>query len=146
MEINTQQLTLEVIDEAFVFILATHDEDGVWTAPLTHVRVGTELWWVSEPSARHSRAVEKNPRVSCALVARHAVDDERALQIEGTVEIVHGTKPELEELLATKRGIPVEKERKEIRNGSYLWYRLIPTKIGLIYGKHFGYEVKNVPL
>lgn len=142
---DTVALTNEVLDAGFLLVLATSDESGPWSAPVTYVRGdGYDLYWVSSPDARHSRAIVRVKRVAASVIVNHDIHDERALQISGTVRIVAGPLPELEAKLAKKRGVPVEEESDFIRNGNYVWYCLTPDLLKLNYTLHFGYDNQTI--
>lgn len=51
-----------------VLILATVDEGGPWATPLFYASdENFDLYFLSEPSVRHSQAIARTPRVSAAV-------------------------------------------------------------------------------
>src|SRR5579884_3610471 len=46
--------------------LATWGPDGPWAAALFYVNDGFDLFWLSDPAARHSRNIAQSPRVAVA--------------------------------------------------------------------------------
>jgi uncharacterized protein YhbP (UPF0306 family) len=65
--------------------LATWGPDGPWAAALFYVNDGFDLFWLSDPAARHSRNIAQSPRVAVAIHEDYS--DWRAiqgLQMEGT--------------------------------------------------------------
>src|SRR5579884_2438627 len=47
--------------------LATWWPDGPWAAALFYVNDGFDLFWLSDPAARHSRNIAQSPRVAVAI-------------------------------------------------------------------------------
>lgn len=137
----------KVLEDGFVLSLGTQDRDGVWVADLIYVHdQDLNLYWISMPEARHSRALGQNKMVACTITASHYTNQERALQVEGVAEKIDGPMFELEKKLETKRGLPVPQKAGEILEKGHVWYKLIPTKIYLIHSVPFGYERQNVEI
>jgi len=135
---NVRELIKEVLKEGFILNLATHDEGGVWVAPVTYVFDDDfNLYWISFPEVRHSKALVIKPEVAGNIVANHKPGVERALQIYGIAEALTGNQPELEEKLHAKNGSQfLSQERR--------WYKLTPKKIGLTHNEYFGYDRQEV--
>lgn len=69
--------------------LATIGPDGPWAAALFYVNDGFSLYWLSDPRARHSRNIARNPHV--AVTVNEDYRDWRRIQgvqMEGTAEQV----------------------------------------------------------
>ncbi|MEN8150409.1 MAG: pyridoxamine 5'-phosphate oxidase family protein [Planctomycetota bacterium] len=76
----------ELLDEHRTLTLAVADGDGPWAADVYYVRVGTALWFFSKPDARHSRAVDLDPRAAGTVHAEASGwRDIRGVQMEGEV-------------------------------------------------------------
>ena len=58
------ELAREILEDGFLMSLGTIDEGGVWVADIIFVPEEWELYWVSMPDARHSKALERNPKVA----------------------------------------------------------------------------------
>jgi uncharacterized protein YhbP (UPF0306 family) len=144
MEHNLEKLVQEVLRDGFVINLGTVDDDGSWVASVVYVfDEKLNLYWVFQPSTRHSAAITKNPKVAGNIVADFHTDKERALQVEGTAEVLSGTSIEREQELQKKRGMAMPSQAGEILEGGYQWYKFIPTRIELIYNELFGYDRKR---
>ncbi len=89
MSSDLQQRIGAFLAEWHVMSLATSDADGPHAANLFYACDGLALVWVSAPDARHSRAIDTNPRVA-ATVAPDYSDFPviRGVQIEGTARRV----------------------------------------------------------
>ena len=147
MEDEIKKLVSEVLRDGFVINLATNDKDGPWAASLVYVfDEEFNIYWISVPSSRHSRAIEKDKKVACAIVAEYATDKERALQIEGIAAPFPKTPFELEKKLQKKRGMSMPEKAGVSLKNKYQWYRLQPTRIELMYNERFGYERKSLLL
>ena len=142
---DLKKLVKEVLNEGFVMSLGTVDDQGVWVADVIYVDDDRfNLYWVSMPDARHSKAIEKNNKVALTVTASWATDDEKALQIEGIAERIDGPLFEFEKKLETKRGLKIPEKEGEILSQGHVWYVIKPTRIELMYSKHFGYDRKGV--
>jgi uncharacterized protein len=89
MSSDLQQRVAAFLEEWHVMSLATADADGAHAANLFYACDGLALVWVSAPDARHSCAIETNPRVA-ATVAPDYSDFPliRGVQIEGAARRV----------------------------------------------------------
>lgn len=142
-----KNLAQKVLADAYVMSLGTVDENGVWVADLIYLSdENFNLYWISMPEARHSRAIEKNRKVACTITAGWATNKERALQIEGEAEKIDGPLFEYEKKSEEKRGLDIPKAPGEILGKGHIWYKLKPTKIELLHSEPFGYERKSVHL
>jgi uncharacterized protein YhbP (UPF0306 family) len=139
-------LAAKVLEDAYVMSLGTVDEGGVWVADVIHVHdEDLSLYWLSLPKARHSQAIEGNPKVACSVTAAWATDQERALQIEGVASRVEGNLPALEKRLDAKRGY-ADAEEGDALDGGHCWYVLRPTKVELIDSALFGFKKQAIEL
>lgn len=139
-------LAAKVLEDAYVMSLGTVDEGGVWVADVIQVHdEGLSLYWLSLPRARHSRAIEGNPKVACSVTADWTTGRERALQVEGIARKVEGNLPELERRIDAKRGY-ADTEEGDALEGGHSWYVLRPTKVELIDSRLFGFKKQAVEL
>src|SRR3989344_4835344 len=136
-------LARQVLEEGYLMSLGTVDEGGVWVADVIYIHdEAFNLYWLSMPHVRHSKAIEENSKVACTITASWKTDAERALQIEGIAERIEGPMFELEKRLESKRGLPLPDEPGEILKKGHSWYMLKPTKIELLHSQSFGYDKK----
>jgi nitroimidazol reductase NimA-like FMN-containing flavoprotein (pyridoxamine 5'-phosphate oxidase superfamily) len=79
-----------IIDANSFLTLATADMRGApWASPVWFAHAGHELYWVSDPDARHSRNLAERPE--CAIVifdSTVAPDDAAAVYMTATAEQV----------------------------------------------------------
>lgn len=137
-EIET--LIREIYQEGFVVNLGVADAEGPWVAPVVYVfDDDLNLYWVSLPDARHSRAIKANGRVAATIVVSHETKHERALQVEGNAILLNDMLLEREQRLERKRGVAVPAKAGESLVKGHQWYKLMPTKIGLLHSEKFGY-------
>ena len=75
-----------------VLVLATVDEGGPWATPLFYASdENLDLYFLSDPSVRHCRAIAKTPRISAVIHGGSAAWDELAgLQIDGWAHAADG--------------------------------------------------------
>lgn len=141
MEQDLRSLVQEVLRDGFVANLGVSDASGPWVTPVVYVLDDAfDLYWISIKDCQHSRAIAGNPRIAAAVIATHDTDQERALQMSGTVVRIEGPMLELEQRLQAKRGLPAPKWRGEILSDGYEWYRFTPDRFELTYNAIFGYD------
>jgi len=78
-----------VIDEGVFMTLATSDANGVpWASPVWFASNGySELLWVSDPSARHSRNIAARPEIAIVIFdSRQTPGDGLAVYMEARAE------------------------------------------------------------
>lgn len=138
-------LSKQILTEATVVSLGTLDADGVWVSDVVFVHDDElSIYWISKPGSRHSKAVLENSKIACTITASFEPNDERALQIEGVVEKIEGSIPDLEEKHFRKRGKPYLNSKSTKKPEGFSWYKLTPTKIELHWSEKFGYDRKSV--
>ncbi len=142
-----KKLAFKILEDGYLMSLGTVDEGGVWIADVIYVHdKNFNLYWISAPETRHSRAIEGNNRVACAITASQEADKERALQIEDVAERIDGPMFEFEKKHRAKRGKGAPERPGEILEDGEVWYVLRPTKIELMHSEPFGYEKKSILL
>jgi len=146
-KLEIKKLALKVGEEGYLMSLGTVDDGGVWVADVIYIMdENFNLYWLSLPSARHSKAIEINSKVACAITTSWETDKERALQVEGFAEKVEGPLFEFEKKLAEKRGMKIPAVAGSDLEKGHSWYVLKQTKVELIHNEHFGYEKQIVDL
>lgn len=84
MDSNLRRRIGGFLAEWHVMSLATADAQGPHAANLFYAYDGLALVWVSAPDARHSRAIERDPRVAATVSPDYAdFPAIRGVQIEG---------------------------------------------------------------
>lgn len=127
------------LDKWHVMSLATGGEDGPHAANLFYACDGLALVWVSAPNARHSRAIEKSPRVAATVAPDYSdFGVIKGLQIEGAAQQVTDTGERQKHLamlqgrypfLSRRAGLPAAM-RDAYAHAAV--YRLKPSRIVLI--------------
>jgi hypothetical protein len=86
-----RQTILDFLAQHHVFTLATCADGVPHAAPLMYANVGFSLYWVSDPSSRHSRELAEH-RAVAATVAPDTDDfrNIRGLQIQGRATAMGG--------------------------------------------------------
>jgi hypothetical protein len=78
-----------IIDDGVFMTLATADAEGVpWASPVWYAPDGySELLWVSDPNARHSRNIAVRPRIAIVIFdSRQTPGDGLAVYMEARAE------------------------------------------------------------
>jgi len=85
----TAESARAIIDGGVFMTLATADADGVpWASPVWFAPDGySELLWVSDPNARHSRNIAVRPQIAIVIFdSRQTPGDVQALYMEARAE------------------------------------------------------------
>jgi len=142
-----KNLAIKVLEDGYLMSLGTVDDGGVWVADVIYIYdENLNLYWLSFPRARHSKAIESNKKVACTITTSWETGQERALQIEGVAEKVEGPLFEYEKKLASKRGMQIPEVAGKVLEDGHSWYVLRPTKVELIHNEPFGYKKQIVDL
>lgn len=146
MTTDIKQLIREVLDKGYLMSLATLDEGGVWVADVIYVHDDElNIYWMSDPVARHSKAVPKNSTVAGTITVSGAGEDNLGIQFEGVAEKIDGSRHDLAVKHYKKRRKSVPKEHDDVLQGDS-WYIFKPKKIELICEKLFGFEKQKLDL
>jgi len=123
--------------------LATHDNTGPWIADVIFIcDENFNIYWMSDPNTRHSRAVLKNNKAAGSITySTKSKEPNLGIQFEGETEQLQGIQFELLVKHLEKRGYPVP----EVSQANKIldedcWYKLTPSKIFLIDEENFGYD------
>lgn len=84
---DSRARTLRYLRTHHTLTLATAGSSGPWAAALFYVNDGFVLYWLSDPDARHSQNIARNPHVAIAIHEDYR--DWRIIQgvqMEGTAE------------------------------------------------------------
>lgn len=143
-----KDLVVEVLEGTYLMSLATVDESGPWVSDVVFVtNEKFEIFWFSRTDARHSVAITKNPKVAGSITKSTNQGEENVgIQFEGIAEKVDGDILEMAEKHLKKRKKPAPRSEGEIFKPGQSWYKLIPSKIELIYEPYFGFEKQELKL
>ena len=147
---DIRPLIQEVLEKGYLMTLATHDESGVWACDVIYIFDDDfKLYWISDPKARHSKAIEENPAVAGTITVSGQGDDNLGIQFSGTVQRLKG--PNLRLMLQhfkKRKKVVLPKSVKDaitFLEGD-MWYECRLTHIELIYEKLFGFEKRKIHL
>ena len=138
--------TREVLEQGYLLSLGTVDEGGVWVSDIIYISDDQfNIYWMSNPNFRHSKAIEKNPKVAGTITASQKPGElDFAVQLEGAAEKLNGPQLALVAKYLIKRGKTIPKKITNILREGYSWYKLTPTKIELIDQKNFKFEKQKI--
>lgn len=142
---NIKKLIQEVLEEGYLMSLGTYDDGGVWVADVGYVHDGWNIYWKSNPEARHSRAILRNPNVAGTITASNKGEKSFGVQFVGIAEKIEGSNYDLAKKYYAKKNKPEPKESDDVLRGNS-WYVLKLVKIELLHGELFGYEKKILEL
>lgn len=140
MSFDIKQLIQEVLEKGYLMSLATVDSGGVWVSDVIYIfDEGLNIYWMSDPKARHSQAIIKNPQVAGSITVSGQGEDNLGIQFEGIAEKIDGSRYDLAVKHFTKRKKPTPTETENVLQGDS-WYMVKPQKIELICERLFGFE------
>ena len=144
--IKTTELIKEVLEKSYLMSLATVDDSGVWASDLIYVfDEQLNIYWMSDPEVRHSRAILKNPHVSGTITTSGPQEKNMGIQFNGDGQKIDGPRFDLAKKHYAKRGKAEPKEDDNVLLGDS-WYMLKPKFIQLTYEKLFGFNKQDLKL
>ena len=147
---NLRPLIREVLEKGYLMTLATHDAGGVWACDVIYIfDDNLNLYWISDPNARHSKAITEHPAVAGTITVSGQGDDNLGIQFSGTARRLKG--PNLRLMIRhfkKRKKVELPKSAKDVLNflEGDMWYELRPSHIELIYEKMFGFEKQRIDL
>jgi uncharacterized protein YhbP (UPF0306 family) len=141
-------LIRNILEKGYLMSLGVADSGGVWVADVLYVHDNAfTLYWLSDVSVRHSKAIEQNPPVAASIsLVTSPNDKEVGLQIMGKAEKVTGDIFDLAVKQCKKRGKPAPQAEGDILGPGESWYALHPSKIEIIHVPLFGWSKKELTL
>ena len=145
--IDLRERVKTVLVNTHLMSLATVDEGGLWVADAIFIHDDSlNLYWMSSPAARHSRAILKHPQVAGTITAStRSKEPNFGIQFAGRAEKIDGPRHDLAVKHYAKRGRPAPGENEDVLQGGS-WYKLVPMTLKLIDEANFGYDVQDVLL
>jgi uncharacterized protein YhbP (UPF0306 family) len=146
MSSNIKQLIQEVLEKGYLMSLATVDSGGVWVSDVIYIfDEDLNMYWMSDPDARHSQAVLKNNKIAGTITISAQGEDNLGIQFEGIAEKIGGARYDLAIKHFAKRKKPIPAETEDVLQGDS-WYMLKPKKIELICERLFDFEKQKLEL
>jgi len=143
---NIKKLIEGVLERGYLMSLGTFDDGGVWVADVNYVfDEALNIYWISDPDARHSKAVLKNKKAAGTITVSNSGEDNLGVQFEGIAEKIEGARFDLAKKFRAKKHKPEPKEDEDFLEGDS-WYVLKPNKIALICEKYFGFDKQVLEL
>ncbi len=143
-----KEIAISILDGSYLMSIATVDENGPWVSDVVYVNDDDfNIYWLSQESTRHSNAILKNPKVAATITLSNVGGTPNiGLQIQGTAEKVNGNIFDMAVKHRLKRHkLPPSKEDVFLDPGEF-WYKIIPTKIEIIYEPLWKFEKKELKL
>ena len=146
MEHDIRKLIKEVLEKGYLMSLGTVDEGGVWVCDVIYIFDDQlNLYWMSDPDCRHSRAVIKNPNIAGTITVNSPKENNLGIQFEGIGAKIEGVRFDLAKKHYAKRNKSEPKETDDVLRGDS-WYMLKPKRIELIHEKLFGFKKQKINL
>jgi uncharacterized protein YhbP (UPF0306 family) len=137
-------LIRDVLERGDFVSLAILDQEGIWVFDVLYVYDDDlNLYWLSEPEVRHSRAILIHPKVAGTITVSGRGEDNFGIQFEGRGGKIDGPRFDLAKKKSAKCNKPAPKEGDDFLQGDS-WYILKPTRIDLICEKLFRYEKQRI--
>ena len=147
--IDIKKRIFEVLKQTHLMSLGVSDKNGPWIADVIFIYDNEfNLYWMSDPEARHSEAILENNKVAGSITnSTKSRETNFGIQFEGIAEKLEGIQFKLLVKHLAKRGYPKPElsQASKVLDGD-LWYKLKPTMIGLIDEKNFGYDRQDLNL
>lgn len=123
----------KIMQKGYIMSLATADRNGPWVADVIYFfNSKLEIYWISLTTARHSMAIEKNPKVAASITVSNRPNQKiMGLQMEGIAKRVGGSIIGLAKKHGVTKKRPLPTKKAEILGSGYSWYMLKPTRIDI---------------
>ena len=143
--LNLKQRIIEVLEKGYLLSIGTVDDGGPWVSDVRYVSDDDcKIYWMSDPKCRHSKAIEKNPKIAATIEINFNFGTPNlGLQISGNARKLGLMRPDLAIKYVTRRGKPKPSQASAILNGGYHWYELSPEFIELNDEENFGFDNKQ---
>jgi len=137
---------LEVLEKGYLLSLGTIDDGGVWVSEVIYVYDDNlNIYWMSKPSCRHSKALQKNSNIAGTITISNNIKDlDFGLQLSGKIMEVEENKVNLIIKFLKKKCKSIPQDPLKIMSSGFIWYKITPTKIDLIDQENFGYEKREM--
>lgn len=144
---NLKERIREVLDKGYLMSLGTFDNAGVWVADVIYIYDDNlDIYWMSDPDARHSRAIIKNGKVAGTItISNKSKELNLGVQFHGLAEKIDGPRYNLAVKHYAKRSHPAPKETEDVLKGDF-WYILRLKTAQLIDEKNFGFDKQTFEL
>lgn len=143
---KVKNLVKEVLEKGYLMSLGTVDDGGVRVCDVIYIYdEDLSIYWMSDPEARHSKAIVANPQVAGTITVSGQGEDNLGIQFEGNAEKIEGARWDLAKKHYAKRKKSEPAETDDVLDGD-TWYVLRPKRIELIYEKHFGFDKQKLEL
>ena len=125
--------------------LAVQDEGGLWVSDVVYIFDDNfNLYWMSDPEVRHSKAVIKNSQVAGTItISNKSKEPNLCIQFSGIAEKIDGPRFDLAKMHLRKRSHPEPKESDDVLQGDS-WYMLKPEFMDIINEELWGYDKKKL--
>ncbi|MCX6714166.1 MAG: hypothetical protein NTV48_03645 [Candidatus Vogelbacteria bacterium] len=147
--IDIRKRIIEVLSQTHLMSLAVTDVNGLWVADVIFVYDDNlNIYWMSDSETRHSKAILGNNKVAGSITySTKSKEPNFGIQFEGVAEQLEGIQFNLLVKHLAKRNYPKPElsQAMKILDGD-LWYKLTPTKIGLVDEESFGCDRQELNL
>lgn len=125
--------------------LGTLDDEGVWVSDVVYIHdENFNLYWISDPEARHSKSIVLNNKVAGSITISNLGEKNAGIQFYGEARKLDGSQLDLVKKFLQKKHLE-SKEDKDILQGDS-WYAVKPKRIDLIFEEVFGWDKQNIDL
>lgn len=142
---NIKQRIIEILEKGYLLSIGTIDDGGPWVSDVRYVSDNDcKIYWMSDPNCRHSKAIEKNPKIAATVELNFNFGTPNlGLQMSGTARKLGLMRPDLAVKYVTRRGKPKPSQISTILKNGYSWYELSPEFIELNDEENFGFDNKQ---
>lgn len=137
MQADPTREPLTYLQHHHVMTLATQGAEGPWAAAVFYVNDGANLYFLSAPSTRHARNLERDPRVAATVQEDYSEWQEiRGIQLEGEAMRLNAPDSVRAATLFAGKFSFTAPDRTDgaiaAAMNKIAWYRLRPTKLYFI--------------
>lgn len=137
--VDVRARAMKTLERGYLMSLGTVDNGGVWVSDVIYIfDDALNIYWMSDPDARHSKAIEANSQGAGTVTVNAAGQDNLGVQFSGCARKIEGPRFDLALKHYAKRGKPAPAESDDVLQGD-AWYMLTPEVMELIDEENFGF-------
>jgi len=143
--LNIKERIIEILEKGYLLSIGTVDDGGPWVSDVRYVSDNDcKIYWMSDSKCRHSKAIEKNPKVAATIEVNFNFGiPNLGVQISGKAKKLGLMRPDLAIKYITRRGKPKPSQASTILKNGFNWYELSPEFIELNDEENFGFNNKQ---
>lgn len=145
--VRSSCLARQILSQTYLMSLATVRDNNPWVADVVFVHDDIfNIYWISRTDTKHSMNIAICSQVAATITqSTDQGEDNVGLQIAGNAFQCKGSLTLVKKHLTKRKKLTAENVRQFLSPG-VSWYKLVPSRIELIYEPMWGYDKQLVSI